>query len=281
VVKIGFIFVIHNDNWEPLIESLKALSNNGKYSYFVFVDSDSDLLPVFFSNFKEEIVFKFYKTNNVSFNRNYFLKQTKNYDIDFVIFNDYDDKFEQIGLKDMRNFPSDLVNCADIFIFSSAVSVEDRIVALKEVRDYNFNRFELCDKASFSFPHLSSWVFRRNFLINNNIWFDEKLKGSEDTKFLVQALLRKPVIMKYSSVLRIIVRHNMNTTKDIYNSNLLIYRISAYGSMCVMFIKHLKYKIAFNSFIVVLKSLSKLMIINVNIMFSKIKNLKFTNIRII
>lgn len=258
--KVGFIFIIHNSNWEPLIESLKVLKDNGKYLYFIFVDSDSDFVPDYLRSFNEEIFFKFKKTNNVSFNRNYFIKESINYNVDFLVFNDYDDKYNLSGLKILQSISLENFNTSDVFIFSSSVSKGDRIIGFKSSEDYDFNNFRLLNTCSFSFPHLSSWVFRKDFLIQNKIKFNENLKGSEDTKFLVDVILKKPLISKNNSVLRVIKRHDLNTTKDIYKLDLLKYRILAYGSMCVSLVKNFKFIVAWKAFVVVLKSLSKLII---------------------
>ncbi len=260
MVKIGFIFVIHNTDWMPLIDSVKALGQNGKYKYFIFVDNDCDTnIPArFLFDFKDDIVVKISKTKNVSYNRNYFLKESAAFDVDFLVFNDYDDKFDSEGLRLLQNIPSETFINSDAIVFASSVSSNDTTLVIKSAINYCFDNFRSSNRPSFSFPHLSSWVFRREFLVNNKITFDESLKGSEDTKFLVEFMLRKPRIIRQNAVLRVIARHQLNTTSDIYSVKLLKYRILAYGSMFISFVKYRKFEMAWKACVVVCKSFMKL-----------------------
>lgn len=155
----------------------------------------------------------------------------------YIMFLDSDDYlvkgWDKIIYEAIRN------NNQDLFVFNHyKINKEKQILSLKhnelgDISSSNFNDIvKVIFTKNYNKSNWSAWgkLFKRDIIISNNIWFDEKNYGSEDLKFCYEYSLfsksvfycEKPLvyydISNFSSI-----THNINQKTFISLSNVLDY----------------------------------------------------------
>lgn len=207
-------------NMEKSIENtIKSLFSQSKNDFeVIFVDDGSTDKSIYIAKKlcnSNSSNFRFYKQNNsgVSSARNYGMMLAKS---DYILFLDADDLIHPdfvSMLSTVTNQKYDLIIYQ--YAFRNSKSIDSNTYGLiKEEGPIEIHE-ELNNYFSFNSErmkfHLSSMVFRRKFLLENEILFDESIQSGEDSLFVFKAMI---------------------CTKSVYNiPKLLFYYIQTEGSV--------------------------------------------------
>lgn len=180
-MNISVIIPVYNGEnyYKNFLNNLEIfLENYGKDSEIILVnDGSTDSTHELFSSI---LNISYLKKNNggVSSSRNYGLKYSKN---DFVVFLDIDDIIDFCILK------KNLKNCEIQFSnYKIDGLVNEKYRDVESMKSAIFLEQFLKRKIKF---HLGSFIFKRSFLIENSIYFDDQSTYGEDLKFIFQCLL--------------------------------------------------------------------------------------------
>lgn len=138
---------------------------------------------------------------------------------EYVVFLDYDDYFLP------RRFDFDF--CEKLDIYLSEYYILDQHGNNFETWSFSFERQyyltgkDFFDEYNYGLPHLSCFTLNRNALRTANIRFDENLIGSEDTLFKLRCISTFGFKVLLDSRNTVIVRHQDNTTNNIYSGILI------------------------------------------------------------
>ena len=87
-------------------------------------------------------------------------------------------------------------------------------------------------------PHLTCFTYRRSRLLESGIFFDEDLKGSEDSLFKYRCVEEMGFRTSPGSMSVRIMRHAHNTTSDVYSTHLLENRLIFFWRFSSIFVKY-------------------------------------------
>lgn len=230
---ISFIIPIYNTKSEYIKKSVESITNQSEYqNYEVLLinDNSADITKKYCEKIcLEHDKVKLYnlkKNSGVSFARNYGISNSK---YEWIMFVDADDWIE----KDAYNLLfSEIRKKSDIdmYIFNTNIVMKDKVVVNKFLNtdniDFSQIALQIINKSSSTYcPKYNcigvSWakLYRKKFLINNNVKFNEGITRAEDHLFILNVISFNPII-KYVDQCVYNYRRNQFSTVNKYNSNL-------------------------------------------------------------
>lgn len=209
VVDISFIIPIYNTNIEYLEKCIKSIQSQkiDKNQYEILLINDGstnqevDRNCKAYSELDECIKYIYQENSGVSSARNTGINNSKG---KYIIFIDSDDELQEGFLKQfymMENLEFDILMLDYILVYSTFSKKE----TLNKYMDLSNMKEEILSNILFNpfcfenFVMGSIWskIFSRNFLIENKIFFKNKLRNAEDREFMLRAIDKAKSIQYY------------------------------------------------------------------------------------
>lgn len=206
MIKLSIIIPVYNAE-KYLEQCLTSIYNeyNDAIEVILIDDGSTDGSSRIYNNFRDKNL-KIYKNTNhgVSYSRNYALTKAKG---KYIMFIDADDYLKEKWFDKIHSY---LDSQKDLIIFSKNTPIEmNRVTLLQYIIGNNSNH--VCIAGPYS------KLYRKQFLIDNNITFNEKIINGEDMLFNTKCCLTA-------------------SEYEICNTSIYMYRIN-YGSATKSFNK--------------------------------------------
>lgn len=198
---ISAIVPIYNTPANLLKKNIDSLIKNKLITEIILIDDGSTNLNIlsFLETINcEKTTIIHRKNSGVSSSRNYGIKIAKN---DWITFVDADD-----FVSDNFELNEILISSNDIIFSSFSLLIEDaKKKKIEYENGYILNNMEMIKillefgnrrEDELHFFNGTPWgkIFKKNFLIYNNIFFDENLSNREDALFMINCYLSQPKI---------------------------------------------------------------------------------------
>lgn len=228
-VSISFIMIVYNTNEELLTKCIKSIVK--------YLDSDNELIIIddgstnhtefVCGTFISPNIHYYYKTNGGAASaRNFGLKVAKNDYIAFIDSDDYlIDNYQQII--NTIDFNQDIIflNYYTVSNWSSS------LVKPKNLMNNDLNDRKLIIEAllgnnnifgEYAIGAVWNKLFSRNFLIENNLFFDENVPKGQDVLFVIDCISKNTNIRYQDSEIYVYFVNNESICHK-NNKNLLVY----------------------------------------------------------
>lgn len=192
-MMFSVIIPAYNCQEELLRRCLDCFKNSKRgFEVIVIDDGSTNETPSILSEYAQiNPCIRIVTQNNhgVSFSRNRGIEEAIG---DYIVFCDADDMIDLDLLFTTVEYAE--ANAADYVLSSyhKIIDNEDNIINIKHIDSQNCLKQLLCE------PNLygTVWakVFKRDFLIRNNVRFDSNLTHGEDSIFIIDCLIKAPVI---------------------------------------------------------------------------------------
>lgn len=226
-VRLAIIIPVYNMSKSISKTVQSILIQNDQNIEIIFIDDGSkdgsiDIVKKMVESKGTQCSFYHQTNSGVSIARNKGLSVAKS---EYVLFLDADDLLNEHFFSSIKPFINkyyDLISYKYAFIkneinTTGSIGITD-CDGLLDI-DYELENYFQLRRRRMKF-HLSSMVFRREFLIENNILFDERLKSGEDSLFVIKAMTLSKSVYNIPRLLFYYVQTEGSTTNS-YNLRLL------------------------------------------------------------
>ena len=239
-IKFSIIIPVYNEKLEYFKKAIDSIVNQIDDSYEIIVIDDGSKekeIEFYIKNLKNENIKYIYQENQGSAAaRNNGIKNSNG---EYIIFVDSDDMIEKNFFNNLKSV--DYENYDVIFFryfcLLSNNELEEHYITSGENMNFDYNRiledilYAPIGYDNYSFGALWGKLYKRSFIVENEIKFKDDLRKAQDRAFLLNLFLKKPNIKYYDKYMYVYRKENNNSITHKLNFKMIDYYERLYKYM--------------------------------------------------